>query len=305
MNGAVASAAMRRQRHDRSGDHPLQGIHMKLTKPVALVTGASSGIGRAAAERLAMAGYKVYGTSRRGSRADEAPFEMLPLDVTRDDSVAAAVNELLRREGRIDLLVNNAGFSVAPSGAEESSIEQARSLFETNFFGIVRMTRAVAPQMRRQGSGRIINIGSVLGFLPMPYMALYVASKHAVTGYSESLDHELRTRGIRVSVIEPAYTKTQFNANSLQADAKLEEYREIRTAVSRKVAALVAAGDDPGVVADAVLKAALAARPKLRYAAGRRASGLRLLRRVAPAGLMDAGIRRDLPLDGAPATDPA
>ena len=110
----------------------------------------------------------------------------------------------MRLEGRIDLLVNNAGFGVAPAGAEESSIEQAQAIFDTNFFGIVRMTRAVVPHMRRQGSGRIINIGSVLGFLPMPYGALYSATKHAVEGYSESLDHELRTRGIRVSVIEPA-----------------------------------------------------------------------------------------------------
>ena len=143
-------------------------------------------------------------------------------------SVEAAVSEVMRRDGRIDLLVNNAGFGVAPAGAEESSIDQARSIFETNFFGLVRMTRAVVPHMRRQGSGRIINIGSVLGFLPMPYGALYAATKHAVEGYSESLDHELRTRGIRVSVIEPAYTKTAFDANFMEPDAKLDEYREAR-----------------------------------------------------------------------------
>src|SRR4029434_121221 len=112
---------------------------------------------------------------------------------------------------------------------------QARAIFDTNFFGIVRMTRAVAPHMRRQGSGRIVNIGSVLGFLPAPYMALYAATKHAIEGYSESLDHELRTRGIRVSVIEPAYTKTQCEANLLEADSKLDEYREVRTALGKKL----------------------------------------------------------------------
>ena len=128
----------------------------------ALVTGASSGIGEATAERLAAAGYKVYGTSRRAAKASQRSFELLPLDVTSDESVESAVSQLMRLEGRIDLLVNNAGFSVAPAGAEESSIEQARSIFDTNFFGIVRMTRAVVPHMRRQGSGRIINIGSVL-----------------------------------------------------------------------------------------------------------------------------------------------
>src|SRR4030095_7010769 len=139
---------------------------------IALVTGASSGLGGATAACLADVGYKVYGTSRRGAQAGQRPFPMLPLDVTSDDSVEAAVREVIRLDGRIDLLVNNAGFSVAPAGAEESSIEQARAIFDTNFFGIVRMTRAVVPHMRRQGSGRIINISSVFGFLPMPYGAL-------------------------------------------------------------------------------------------------------------------------------------
>jgi short-subunit dehydrogenase len=158
--------------------------------------------------------------------------------------------------------------------------------------------------MRRQGSGRIINIGSVLGFLPMPYGALYAATKHAVEGYSESLDHELRTRGIRVCVIEPAYTKTQFDANFLEPDAKLDEYREIRAALGKTLAGVMAGADGPDVVADAVLAAAGAARPKLRYTAGALAGRLRLLRRFAPAGLLDAGIRKDLRLDAPPASLP-
>ena len=270
---------------------------MKNEGSVALVTGASSGIGEATAQRLAMAGYKVYGTSRRGTQAGQRSFEMLPLDVTSGESVEAAVTEVMRLDGRIDLLVNNAGFGVAPAGAEESSIEQARSIFDTNFFGIVRMTRAVVPHMRQQGSGRIINIGSVLGFLPMPYGALYAATKHAIEGYSESLDHELRTRGIRVSVIEPAYTKTQFDANLLEPDAKLDEYREVRAALGDRLKEVMAAADQPDVVADVVLQAVSAVRPKLRYTAGGLALRLRLLRRFAPAGLVDAGIRKDLQLD--------
>jgi len=216
---------------------------------IALVTGASSGIGEATAERLAKAGYKVYGTSRRGAEAGKRSFEMLSLDVTSDESVDAAVNEVIRRSGRIDLLVNNAGVGVAPAGAEESSLDQARSIFETNFFGLVRMTRAVVLHMRRRGHGRIINIGSVLGFLPMPYGALYAATKHAVEGYSESLDHELRTRGIRVSVIEPAYTKTQFDANFLAPDSKLDEYREIRAALDKVLKDVMVTADEPAVVA--------------------------------------------------------
>jgi NAD(P)-dependent dehydrogenase (short-subunit alcohol dehydrogenase family) len=273
---------------------------MNTQGSIALVTGASSGIGKATAERLATAGYKVYGTSRRGAQTGQRSFAMLLLDVTSDESVEATVSELMGLEGRIDLLVNNAGFGVAPAAAEESSIEQARSIFETNFFGIIRMTRAVVPHMRKHGGGRIINIGSVLGFLPMPYGALYAATKHAIEGYSESLDHELRTRGIRVSVIEPAYTKTPFDANFLEPDAKLDEYREVRASVNERVKEVMATAEQPGVVADVVLKAARAGRPKLRYTAGRVANRLRLLRRFAPAGLLDSGIRRDLRLDAVP-----
>src|SRR5947207_1560745 len=216
-----------------------------MKSKITLVTGASSGIGAATAERLVAAGFKVYGTSRRGAQAGQRSFEMLPLDVTTDESVEAAVSEVMRREGRIDLLVNNAGFGVAPAGAEESSIEQARSIFDTNFFGIVRMTRAVVPHMRHRRSGRILNIGSVLGFLPMPYGALYPATKHASEGYSESLDHALRTWGIRVSVIEPAYTKTHFDANFLEADSKLDEYREVRAAVGKRLKEIMATADQP------------------------------------------------------------
>lgn len=277
---------------------------MKSKGSIALVTGASSGIGEATAQRLAMAGYKVYGTSRRVAPSGQRSFAMLPLDVTSDESVEAAVSQLIRLEGRIDLLVNNAGFGVAPAGAEESSIEQARAIFETNLFGLIRMTRAVVPHMRRQGSGRIVNIGSVLGFLPMPYGALYAATKHAVEGYSESLDHELRTRGIRVSVVEPAYTKTQFDANFMEPDATLEEYREIRASLAMTLKKVMAAADPPEVVADAVLKAASAARPKLRYTAGKLAGRLRLLRRFAPAAVLDSGIRKDLRLDARTASLP-
>lgn len=268
-----------------------------LAGKVALVTGASSGIGAATAERLVSAGYKVYGTSRRGAKMGEQAFEMLTLDVTSDESVTAAVSEVIRREGRIDLLVNNAGFNLAPAGAEESSIEQAQAIFDTNFFGIVRMTRAVLPHMRNHRSGRIINIGSILGFLPAPYMALYAATKHAVEGYSESLDHEVRKWGIRVSVLEPAGTSTNIDANAPEADAKLDEYREARAVVGQSLTEMITNGDRPSVVADVVLKAASAASPKLRYTVGGVAWRLRLIRNFAPACMVDAAIRKQLRLN--------
>jgi short-subunit dehydrogenase len=262
---------------------------------VALVTGASSGIGEATADRLARAGYTVFGTSRREASTGRL-FEMLTLDVTSDESVNALIREVIRRADRIDLLVNNAGFGVAPAGAEESSIEQAQAIFDTNFMGIVRMTRAVLPQMRQQRSGRMINIGSVLGFLPMPYMALYSATKHAVAGYSEALDHELRTMGIRVSVVEPAYINTPFEANGMKPDSPLDAYREVREGVERRVKEVLAGADGPEVVAEIVLKAAMTNHPKIRYAPGL-ASRMRWLRRFAPASVLDAGVRKDLRLE--------
>lgn len=263
---------------------------------IALVTGASSGIGEATAHRLAKAGYTVFGTSRRAGLAGQRSFEVLPLDVTQDESVEAFVGEVIKRAGRIDLLVNNAGFGVAPAAAEESSIAQAQAIFDTNFMGIVRMTRAVVPHMRQQGSGRIINIGSVLGFLPMPYMALYSATKHAVAGYSEALDHELRTMGIRVSVVEPAYINTPFDANVMKPDAPLDLYHEVRASVGRRVKEVVASADGPEMVAKMVLKAARSSHPEIRYAPGA-ASRLRWLRRFAPASVLDAGVRKDLRLE--------
>ena len=267
-----------------------------MKQAIALVTGASSGIGEATAQFLADNGYKVYGTSRRGAQKENSAYQMLPLDVTDDASVHSAVATVLAREGGIDLLVNNAGFGVAPAGAEESSVAQAQAVFDTNFFGVVRMTRAVLPHMRAQASGRIIHIGSVLGFLPMPYGALYAASKHAIEGYSESLDHELRNWGIRSIVIEPAYTRTPFEANLMEPDAKLAAYDEVRNAVARRIAQVMESAEGPSVVAQAVLKAAQAQRPKLRYTAGRLAGRLRLLRTLAPAGMVDAGLRKDLRL---------
>jgi short-subunit dehydrogenase len=264
---------------------------------VAIVTGASSGIGEATAELLANSGYKVYGTSRKGAQATQRSYKMIALDVNSEESIEAALKEVVKIEGRIDLVVNNAGFGVAPGGAEESSIEQSKMIFDTNFFGIVRMTRAVVPYMRKQGKGRIINIGSILGLIPAPYMATYAATKHAVEGFSESLDHELRTRGIRVSVVEPGYTNTQFEANTQEVDAKIDEYNIARKALTKLMKIAVAGGDNPKVVANVVLKAAKAKKPKLRYAAGKLACRLSFLRRFAPAALVDMGVRQELKLD--------
>src|SRR5881227_1952433 len=246
-----------------------EGVIMAVeTGRVALVTGASSGIGEAAAHQLLDAGFTVYGTSRKavaGEERDEVVF--LPLDVTDDQSVAGAVREVLDRSGRIDVLVNNAGFGVA-GAAEESSVEQARALFETNLFGAMRMIRAVLPHMRQQGSGRIINVSSIVGLIPVPFMALYASSKHALEGYSESLDHEVREHGVRVLLVEPGFTKTAFDANLATADEPLAVYAGRREVLDALVAQAIKDGDEPSVVGEAIVAAATDSRPKLRYQAG-------------------------------------
>src|SRR5437763_1557507 len=197
--------------------------------PVALVTGAAGGIGKAAAQALARAGYQVFGTSRSAASAAPAGITMLVCDVTNDESVKRAVKDVVARAARIDLLVNNAGLGLI-GGAEESSVAQAQHLFDVNVFGILRMTNEVLPIMRNQGEGRIINISSVLGFLPGTFTAVYASPKHADEGYSESLDYELRTFGIRVSLIEPAFTRTAIEEHGEQPDRISSVYDNARSA---------------------------------------------------------------------------
>jgi NAD(P)-dependent dehydrogenase (short-subunit alcohol dehydrogenase family) len=265
---------------------------MTTDRPVALVTGASSGIGKETALALVAAGFDVVGTGRDTSHVTPlGGVTFLDLDVVSDASVTAAVQEVSERFGRIDVLVNNAGVG-SMGAAEETSVEQARSVFDTNVFGVMRMVNEVLPHMRAQRRGRIINISSVLGFLPQPYMAAYAASKHAIEGYTESLDHEIRDHGIRALIIEPAYTRTGFEANSAKPDTSLHAYAKQRQTVDRVMAEAVRDGDAPAVVARAIVTAATAPKPKPRYSAGSLAGRARVLRRLAPVGVFDKQIRK-------------
>ncbi|MFE0256858.1 oxidoreductase [Streptomyces sp. NPDC059010] len=265
---------------------------MTTDRPVALVTGASSGIGKETALALVAAGFNVVGTSRdtaRVSPLDGVTF--VDLDVADDASAATAVQEVSERFGRIDVLVNNAGVG-STGAAEETSVEQAQAVFDTNVFGVMRMVNEVLPHMRARKRGRIINISSVLGFMPQPYMAAYAASKHAIEGYTESLDHEIRDHGIRALIIEPAYTRTGFEANSAKPDTPLHAYAKQRQTVDRVLAEAVRDGDAPAVVAKAIVTAATDARPKLRYTAGALAARVSTLRRLVPARAFDKQIRK-------------
>jgi short-subunit dehydrogenase len=265
---------------------------MTTTRPVALVTGAHSGLGQVAALALVKAGFEVVGTSRTTdglTRRDGVRF--FDLDVTSDESVALLVKRVLGQFGRIDVLVNNAGMGMS-GAAEENSIAQAQRLFDINVFGVIRMTKAVLPHMRAQGSGRVINLSSVFGFMPAPYMATYSATKHAVEGYSESVDHEVREHGIRVLLVEPAGTRTGFDDNTTPPDGPLEVYARQRNTTSQVVAEAVNSGDDPAVVAKAIVAAATDPKPKLRYPTSPRARQLSAMRRLVPARAFDKQLRK-------------
>jgi NAD(P)-dependent dehydrogenase (short-subunit alcohol dehydrogenase family) len=265
---------------------------MQTGQPVALVTGASSGIGRAAALALVNAGFTVVGTSRNpANAAAPAGVTFFDLDVASDESVHSLVDQVLERFGRIDVLVNNAGVGAA-GAAEESSIGQARDVFDVNVFGVIRMTNAVLPHMRAQGGGRIVNVSSVLGLIPAPFMAIYAATKHAIEGYSESVDHEVREYGVRVLLVEPGYTITGFEANSLAPDSPLPAYAEQRDVFGDVLATAMRDADDPAVVAKVIVAAATDQRPKLRYTAGSTAGRVSALRRVVPSRAFDKQIRK-------------
>ena len=263
----------------------------RLEGRVALVTGASSGIGLATAKALRNAGFRVFGTSRRAVAERSDGITMLACDVTDDESVAKLVERVLAEAGRIDLLVNNAGMGLL-GAAEESSTAQAQALFDVNVFGVLRVTRAVLPAMRQQRKGRIINVSSVLGLIPAPYSAVYASTKHAIEGYSESLDHELRTFGIRVVLVEPAYTRTAFEDNLAKPDLLLDIYDATRASMDVINKKAIEAGDAPEVVAGTIVEAATTIVPKTRYAAGKMARRVSLLRRFVPESAFGKSLRK-------------
>ncbi|HEX7775096.1 MAG TPA: oxidoreductase [Parvibaculum sp.] len=265
------------------------------TGKTAIVTGASTGIGYSCAEALARDGFTVFGTSRRPSNNGPKNVTMLACDVTDRASVDALVATVLERTGRIDVLVNNAGIGLI-GGAEESSDDQVKSLFDVNVFGLMRVTNAVLPAMRRQHEGRIINVSSVLGLIPAPYSAHYSATKHAVEGYSESLDHEVRAFNIRVALVQPAVTRTVFEQNTLEPDATLPDYDNARTMARANLQDAMTKGEPAEVVADAVIAAATAKHMRRRYPAGKVAPMIAILRRFMPANMFDKTLRKQMHL---------
>jgi short-subunit dehydrogenase len=177
-------------------------------------------------------------------------------------------------------------------GAEESAAAQAKAVFDVNVFGTMRVTNAVLPVMRSQRRGRIVNLSSILGLIPAPYNALYASTKHAIEGYSESLDHEVRTQGIRVVLVEPGVTRTSFEENVTRPDRPIAVYDTVREGAERLMREIVTKGDAPQVVADAIVKAANAVSPRRRYTAGKAAAQVRFMRRFLPESFVDKNLRK-------------
>ncbi len=237
------------------------------TKRVVLVTGASSGIGRACAEFLAGRGYRVYGASR--APVPHALFESLAMDVRDESQVRAAVDGLMEREGRLDVVVNNAGIALA-GAVEDTSIEEARHQFDVNFFGALRVCRAVLPILRSQRSGYLVNIGSIGGLVAIPYQGLYSASKFALEGLSESLRMEVRQFGIHVVLIEPGDHRTGLTGNrrGTAASESNPAYRDRFGRAVERMAADEQGGPAPDAVARLLHRIVNRSRPRLRYTVG-------------------------------------
>jgi len=259
---------------------------MSENTKVILITGASSGIGKASAEYLTQQGHTVFGTSRYpGSYPNPDGYTMLQMDVTEIESIEIAVNRIIQDKGKIDVLINNAGFGFA-GAFEDTSISTTKEQFETNFFGTVRLIKSVLPIMHKQDSGLIINISSIGGLIGLPYQSMYSASKFAIEGLTESLYKELHSTKINVTMVEPGDFRTSFtekreiSKNTNQSDAFQNTLKIIENDENN--------GQDPTIIAQLIDNIINKTNPRLRYTVGAFDQRLAtLLKRILPNRLFD------------------
>jgi len=264
---------------------------------VVLITGASSGVGQAAARALSRHRYRVFGTGRDPARAPAIPeVEMLALEVCSDDSVDACVKAVFARAGRLDVLINNAAYELA-GALEETSVEEAKAQFETNFFGVVRMVRAVLPSMRERRQGRIVNVSSFSGVSAIPFMGIYSASKFALEGYTEALRMEVEPFHIHVSLTEAGFLKTPMGEKRRSTAVRLQHYEPWRQRSLNAIRRFELGAPGPELVADTLLEIVASGAPRLRYLIGSQAKGTSSLMRFLPAGTYERGKRKAFALD--------
>ena len=256
-----------------------------------LITGATSGIGRATAALLARQGYRVFGTGRNPPAAQMDGFALLPLEVTSNESVAACVAEVKRQtDGQLDVLINNVGTGIL-GAAEESSAEQVRQLFEINFFGAVRMTNAVLPMMRAREQGCIILLSSAGGVASVPFSGYYCATKHALEAYGEALRLELEPFHIRVATVAPGTVSTLAGDKALQPDQPIAAYEPVRKKTTEKYVRAIHRGMRPERVAQTILKIIRSPRPNPRYTVGSQSAAVSAMKSWLPAKVFEAGVK--------------
>ncbi len=262
-----------------------------------LITGASSGFGKATASLLTKHGFHVIGTSRHAERSERPDYEMVTLDVRSDESVRGCVDGVLARTGSIDILINNAGYELA-GALEETTVAEAKEQFETNFFGMVRMTNAVLPVMRKQREGRVINIGSLAGLVAVPFYGMYSASKYAVEGYTEALRQEVKGFNIRVSLIEPGFFSTNLARAGRHSALAISDYEEMSRRAEAAFVKSVQNGKGPEVVASVILDVVSSRSPGLRYRIGGDSVWLPRVKALMPQKGFEIGVRKTFHLDG-------
>ena len=261
-------------------------------KKVALITGASAGIGKETAKLLLNDGFTVYAAARRLEKMDDIKQlggNILKMDVSDDASMVQGVNSIISVEGHVDVLVNNAGYGSYGS-LEDTPMSEAKYQFEVNVFGLARLCQLIIPYMRKQGWGKILNVSSIGGKVGMPYGSWYHASKFAVEGLSDCLRMELKQFGIDVILIEPGVIKTEWNAiargNLLKVSGKTA-YKDLVVRQAQKFEVMNSDGSDPIVIANLINKAIHARHPEARYAAGKSAALVLLLRKILPDKMGD------------------
>jgi NAD(P)-dependent dehydrogenase (short-subunit alcohol dehydrogenase family) len=253
---------------------------MVSNQKVSILTGGSSGIGLETALTLARNGYFTYATMRNPEKdapiknalkKENLPIKVIQLDVIDDESLKNAIDQVTSEAGRIDVLVNNAGYGLV-GALEELSMEEIKAQYETNLFGLVRVIQAVLPTMRKQRSGRILNLSSGAGLFGYPGGSAYVSSKFAVEGLSESMAYELEPFGIRVILIEPGFVQTNF-ANSMVVAKKAQDptspYSQMMQRIAASSSELAKSGSSADLVANVILDAATNPNPRLRYLVGK------------------------------------